>query len=154
MRMSKPVWWLLYTVIGIWLQHFLPGADLFVPGLLVCLQEEGPVPAFWLSCLWLLIQEGAGSLHFGVGFLWYAGLWVMFYGGKMVLESRSGVFIALYAVFSGSYHFFLLQIFSRLQGLDIPLGLQLQDSLRQIFILPFFWVLLMSLYRWRERSHA
>ncbi|ACV69504.1 hypothetical protein [Desulfohalobium retbaense] len=152
--MPKPLWWLLFTVVGIWLQHFLPGVDLLVPGLIVCLQEDGPAPALWLSAPWILIQEGTGSLHFGVGVLWYAGLWVLFYAGRLLLESRSGVFVILFAFFSGCYHFFLVQIFSRLQGLEVPLALQMQDSLRHIFLFPLVWLVVSFLYRGREAGHA
>jgi hypothetical protein len=68
--MRRIVWWMGFTACGIWAQSHVPGVDFLVPGLILSLQVEKASQTVWLGLVWLLLQEGMGSLPFGFGLLW------------------------------------------------------------------------------------
>ena len=68
--MHPIVFWLLYTIGGVWIQFLLPGVDVFAPALVVCMQEHRLRQFSWLFLCWIILQEGAGNMPFGGRLLW------------------------------------------------------------------------------------
>ena len=72
-------WWGFFTAVCIWMQNILPGIDCFGPALLVLLHLKRYKEAAWLTPVWIVINEGAGTLAFGVSILWRGGLVRVFF---------------------------------------------------------------------------
>lgn len=145
MSMTPALFWLVYTLAAVWLQAFFPGPDLFAPALLLVLQERGYSRLGWLLPLWILIQEGSGSLHFGTSLLWYSGLILFFCSTRNLLDSRGFLFICLMSIFAGVWQFLCLYLLSGLQELQVPKEQLLQQALQTVLALPLLWAVLLSL---------
>jgi len=145
----EALWWALYTVVGIWLQTLLPGIDCLAPGLIVCLQARRLTIAFWLAVLWILIQEGSGSLAFGASILWYAGLVIFFYGLSLFLTVKSAFFGLFLSLFAGLWHFSIIFLLANLQELSINFNELLVQSLQTIIVFPVLWGIVSLIYHLR-----
>ena len=145
----ESLWWALYTVVGIWLQTLLPGTDCLAPGLIVCLQARRWSVAFWLAAVWILLQEGSGSLAFGASILWYAGLVICFYGLSLFLTVKSAFFVVLLSFFAGVWHFSVIFLLANLQELSINFNQLLVQSLQTIIIFPVLWGIVSLIYHLR-----
>jgi hypothetical protein len=145
--MPEWLWWGIYTMVCIWLQSFFPGVDFFLPGLLVCLQEGKLWWAVWLGLICLIIQEGTGSLAFGTSLMWYAGLFVAFYAGKSLLESKNLLFILGFALVAGFWHWVTIFLMASLQNMQVMQEMLLKDSLFMVVGLPPMWGIVFLFYR-------
>lgn len=94
----SPVWWSAYLAVAIWAQELSGGLDFLSPGLLICLQSGRYWTAAWVAALWVLVQEGVGSLVFGVVVLFYAGMIALFLLSKWLLEPGNPLFILLFSL--------------------------------------------------------
>lgn len=151
--MAPALFWFLYTLLTIWLQAIFPGPDLFAPALLLLLQQRDFSRLGWLLPLWIVIQEGSGSMYFGTSLLWYAGLILVFHFARALLDTRGFLFIFLIAVFAGFWQYLCLHLLSGLQELHVPKGQILQQSLQTIVALPLLWSLLLGLKNRLFREH-
>ncbi|MFP4391488.1 MAG: hypothetical protein ACOC43_13705 [Desulfohalobiaceae bacterium] len=143
--MAPALFWFLYTLLAIWFQAIFPGPDLFAPALLLLLQQRDFPRLGWLLPLWIVIQEGSGSMYFGTSLLWYAGLILVFHFARVLLDTRGFLFIFLISVFAGFWQYLCLHLLSGLQELQVPKGQILQQSLQTIVAVPLFWSLLLGL---------
>lgn len=92
------VWWAGYLVIALWAQEISGGFDFLAPGLLICLQSERWWAAAWAAALWILVQEGVGTLAFGVVIFFYAGMFVFFLLSRWLLEPENPLFIFFFSL--------------------------------------------------------
>lgn len=90
--------WLGYLVTGIWAQELTGGFDFLAPGLLVCLQFRQWWTLAWMTGLLALVQEGLGSLAFGVVILFYVGMFLFFLLSRWLLEPENPFFILLFSL--------------------------------------------------------
>lgn len=146
--MRRAVWWLLFVICGIWLQELIPGADFLAAGVLICLQKERWLPAFWLTLCFILIQEGSGNLAFGSSLLMYAGLAAAFFLGRILLEPLNPVFIILFSLFLGAWHSGVLFVLVGLQSLTLPTHEIIRHGVVMAIGLPLFWGGTYALYKW------
>ncbi|MFZ5425517.1 MAG: hypothetical protein ACOZEN_00975 [Thermodesulfobacteriota bacterium] len=146
MNGRKVAFWSVFTLSGVWLQSFMPGVDFLAPGLILCLQEEKVRTTVFLGLLWLLIQEGTGSLAFGTAVIWYGVLAAMFFFGHWLFEARNFVFIAILGACLGVLHFGLMHVMTQLQDWLVPAGRVFMESIVQAVVFPVEWGILYIIY--------
>ncbi|MFW5489252.1 MAG: hypothetical protein ACNI3A_12695 [Desulfovibrio sp.] len=152
--MRSVFFWAVATISAIWGQTFLPGVDLLAPLFLVSLQEEKAAVNFWLCLIWVLIQEGTGSLAFGSGLLFYAALALLFWVGRWMFEAKNFLFVCILAVLSGLLHGGVTWVMATLEDVTIAPQWLLTTSLRQILCFILVWLLVARLYASRVKAHA
>ena len=135
-RTANMAWWAGYTFVGLLLQVHFPGVDALVPGLILSLQEERPRQTAWLFFLFLLIQEGTGSLVFGSAVLWYCGLFVLFAFGKIFFVTGSLFFTVILAATLGVFHVALMHTLGSLQGFSLSPYLLAEQAVTQALLIP------------------
>jgi hypothetical protein len=141
------LFWIGFILVGIWAQRFVPGADFFAPALIVCLQQRRVSTAIWLAGLFIVLQEGMGSLAFGSLILWYAGLMVVYLVGRWLFESRNLLFIFIIGVFLGVWRFILVRMMASLQDM-VPDQDQLYlECAIQAVLFTLEWGVLFLLYK-------
>lgn len=145
--MHPVLFWLIYTVAGVWVQRILPGVDVFAPALVVCLQERRVTQFAWLLPLWIVLQEGMGNLPFGNMILWYAGMLIFFVLGRWLFESRNIIFVFIIGILMGVWHFVLTQLMAELQNLEVVESQLFLESIHQAVVFPLVWALAFSLYK-------
>ncbi len=116
MWIKSIIFWSAFTIIGIWGQFLMPGVDFLTTGLVVLLQLGYLSSAFWFGLLWMLIQEGTGTLAFGAVMLYYAGLVLAFYFGAAFFEVRNLLFSAVFFMVLAAIKIGLIGIMISLQG--------------------------------------
>lgn len=131
--------WALFTLSGLWLQSFMPGVDFLAPGLVLSLQEERPRTTVVLGLIWLLLQEGAGSLAFGTVVLWYGALAGLFFFGHWLFEAKNFLFMVILGVCLGLLHFGLMQVMAQLQDWRVAPGRVLMEGVFQAVVFPVQW---------------
>lgn len=114
----------------------MPGVDFLAPGLIIALQEEKPRVVVWLALIWVLLQEGVGSLVFGSVILSYSALVFIYFLGHWIFEAKSFLFMIFLGLCLGALHFLLLPIVGTLQELYIPTNRILLESLLQALFFP------------------
>ncbi len=139
------VFWLLYTVLGVWAHSFFPGLDCFAPALIVCLHLRRYRTAFWLGSAWLLINEGAGALAFGSSIVWYSGVILFFFFIQLFLSSRHIYFVLTLALFAGGWQFFVFSSMIRFQEFKVAQETILSGSLMTMLFFPVGWLLVQGL---------
>ncbi|MCF8038017.1 MAG: hypothetical protein K9K79_01755 [Desulfohalobiaceae bacterium] len=139
------VFWLLYTVLCVWAHSFFPGLDCFAPALIVCLHLRRYRTAFWLGSIWLVINEGTGSLAFGSSIVWYCGLILFFFLIQLFLSSRHIYFVLTLALFAGGWQLFLYSSMVRLQELQVAQETILSGSLMTMLFFPVGWILVQGM---------
>jgi len=142
MNASRVVFWTVFTLGGIWLQSFMPGVDFLAPGLILSLQEEKPRATVVMGLIWLMIQEGTGSLAFGTVVIWYGVLAAMFFFGHWLFEAKNFVFVIILGASLGVLHFGLMNVMTQLQDWRVPEGRVLMEALVQAVVFPIEWGLL------------
>ena len=148
MRGARAGFWMVFTVSGLWLQSFMPGVDLLAPGLVLSLQEEKIRTSILLGLVWLLIQEGTGSLAFGTVILWYGILAALFYLGHWLFEAKNFLFMVIIGVALGVLHIVLMDVMGQLQGWRILMGRTFMEGVIQAVVFPVEWGLLYILFNW------
>lgn len=132
-------WWLLYIVAAIWAQSFVPGIDFMAPAIIVCLQHERLRQALWLTAAFIILQEGMGTLAFGAGLLWYGAMYLLFFVGRWLFESRNLLFVFFIGVTLGAWRFVLIQIMGQLEDLPIAAEPLAWESAMQAAIFTAGW---------------
>jgi hypothetical protein len=145
--MRRIVWWMGFTACGIWAQSHVPGVDFLVPGLILSLQVEKASQTVWLGLVWLLLQEGMGSLPFGFGLLWYAAATGLFLLGRWLFEARNLLFMSMLGLALGLLHYGLVLVMAGLQDWLVPTGRLLTESIHQVLFFPLEWAVIHAAYR-------
>lgn len=138
-KILNTLWWGGYLVIGILLQRFFPGCDALTPGFLLALQERRPWQTFWLFLIFVLLQEGTGSLNFGMGVLWFGGLVILFYISSRHFMAENIFFIAFLSLTMSLYQGFLLWFMAALQDISLDYINIVQKSVFQVLLIPIVW---------------
>jgi hypothetical protein len=139
-------WWAAFTIVGVWAQHFLPGVDFLAPGLLVSLQEERPLGTAWLAVVWIMLQEGMGTLFFGASLLWYGVLVLGFLLGRTLFDPRSVTLMFLLGLLGGAAHFLVTFLVMGLEDMTFPMRRALIESVLQAGLLPALWFVAHQLF--------
>ncbi len=63
--MLAGLWWITFTICGIWGQVLVPGVDFFAPGMAVSLRWQKPYVTVILAVVWVAVWAAA----------WVAGAW-------------------------------------------------------------------------------
>jgi uncharacterized membrane protein len=142
----RMVFWTVFTLSGIWMQSFMPGIDFLAPGLILSLQEEKIRTAVVLGLLWLLIQEGTGSLAFGTVILWYGVLTALFFFGHWLFEAKNFIFMVIIGVCLGVLHFVLMTVMAQLQDWRLILGRVFLEGVIQAVVFPVEWGLIYIIF--------
>ena len=124
----------------------MPGVDFLAPGLILSLQEEKPRASLILGLIWLLLQEGTGSLAFGTVVLWYGVLAAIFFLGHWLFEAKNFLFVVILGACLGVLHFGLMSVMTQLQDWRVPAGRVFLESLVQTAVFPVEWGLLYIIY--------
>lgn len=151
--MLAALWWLTFTVCGIWGQTMVPGVDFFAPGMAISLRWQKPQATVILTVIWVAIQEGAGGLAFGYGILWYFSLFAFLTIGRWLLDPGSLQFQALLGAALGLAHFFLLYLMAVLEMRAFPLKRVLLECGLQMLTYPVLWYLAENLFPERLKRH-
>lgn len=139
----KPVvlilWWATYIAGALIVQQNMPGVDALVPGFLLSLQEKKFWQSFWLFCIFVLIQEGSGSLTFGSAILWYGGQICLFHLSQRFFVAENIVFVLMLSASLGAYHFLLTWLMCSVEKLPLEGLLLARESLIQAAVIPVIW---------------
>jgi hypothetical protein len=138
-NLIRLVWWFTYIVGALVLQQQIPGVDALTPGFLLALQEKNPWRTFWLFLVFVLIQEGCGSLHFGSAILWYGGQAAFFRIGERFFVSDNFLFVFMLSLVLGVYHVLLVMFMCAVQGLPVEYVALLRESILQALLIPLVW---------------
>ena len=141
------LFWLAFILAGVWAQQFVSGVDFLAPALIVCLQQRRPGMAAWLAGVFIVLQEGMGSLAFGTLILWYAGLLVVYLVGRWLFESRNLLFIFIIGTFLGVWRMFLVRMMASLQDMDPDQGRLAVECAVQAVLFTLEWGVLFLLYK-------
>lgn len=147
MQLKNILWWIVFIATGVWVQHHIPGVDILAVGLLVSMQERRTAQTIWLALIFVLLQEGAGSLAFGTALIWYGGLAAAYSGGKWLFESQNMLFILLLGVVLGGLHVGLTLLFASLQDLEVDSMRLLMEGVLQAVITVPAWLTTRTLRR-------
>lgn len=139
-------WWVAFTFAAVWAQHFLPGVDFLMPGLLVSLQEERPSSTAWLVVVWIMLQEGMGTLFFGSTLLVYGLILLGFLIGRTVFDSRSVTLMCLLGLLAGAAHFLITLLVMGLEDMVFPAERVFFESALQAVLLPALWFVAHQLF--------
>ena len=140
MQWLSALWWVGYSIVGIILQRYVPGIDTLAPGLLLSLQERKPYQSLWLTVLFIAIQEGTGSLDFGLGLLWYGGLVVLLRIGSQFFSAESMLTVLLVSVGMGALRIGSLWLMQALSGMTIDYIALIDESIVQSIIFFVLWL--------------
>jgi len=144
--MLAAIWWLLFTICGIWGQTLVPGVDFFAPGLALSLRWQRPWATLLLTLIWVAIQEGTGGLAFGYGLLWYGVLFTLLTTGRFFLDPGSFQFQAILGGALGVAHFFLLYLMAVLEMRAFPVSRVALECLLQALCYPVVWYVADTLF--------
>lgn len=148
MKFYNTLWWIVFFIIAILLQRAFPGIDTLVIGLLVSLQERNPLQILWILLTIIIIQEGCGTLDFGVSILWYSCVIGLFFIGCWLFETKNLLFIFLLSISIGITKFFVTTLMSHLQNLPDNSTLLINECMLQALFIPFAWKLASLTRRW------
>jgi hypothetical protein len=136
---TRVLWWATYIAGALIVQQSIPGVDALAPGFLLSLQEKKNWQTFWLFCIFVLIQEGSGSLLFGSAVLWYSGQILLFRMSQRFFVAENAVFVLMLSAALGAYHFLLTWLMCSIQNLPLEFVLLSQESMIQAAIIPLIW---------------
>jgi hypothetical protein len=149
----RQLWWSGYIVIALFLQQQFPGLDALTPGFLLALQERKTAQTICLFLLFALIQEGMGSLHFGMAMLWYGGQILIFRLTSRLFVADNFLFVTILSASLGVYYGLLLCFMCALQNIPLAYGPLLRASFFQALAIPLIWGLTWA-FSLRARPHA
>lgn len=150
MNLYNFLWWTIFIICGIWAQYFVRGVDFLMIGLVLSLQEGRPAQTAWLLAIFVLIQEGIGSLSFGSSLLWYAMLVVLYSLGRWLFQAKNMIFMVLMGACMGVWHYLLIFIMSSLQDAVVSHDRLFFESVLQALLFPIGWAVANALRSRRE----
>lgn len=141
------IWWFLFTIGAIWAQSFMPGIDFMASAIIVCLQLERLRQAVWLTIAFIILQEGMGTLAFGAGLLWYGMLYLLYFVGRWLFESKNMLFVFFIGVSLGAWHFVLVQIMGQLEDLPVLAERLVWESAMQAAVFTLEWGVIYLIFK-------
>lgn len=144
--MSAVVFWLIFCILGVWVQFFAPGLDALAPGLIVSLQREHWSRTIWLGLAWMLVQEGIGSMAFGGVVLLYSLLIGGFILGCRLFDEANPLFMLLLGLGYGLLLILSQYILAGLQDVSLPIRSMLDRFLMQSVYFVLAWFIAYRLY--------
>lgn len=149
------LWWFLFTALCIWIHSFIQGIDCFGPALLVLLHLKRIKEAAWLTPIWILINEGAGSLAFGLSVLWIGGLVILFYLLCQYLSSSNLLFLLTLSLLAGAWNSTVIILMAALQELNIPSEEIFLLGIKTAVLFPVLWSgILVAFQHWGRSEHV
>ena len=133
------LWWLFFIISALFIQVFVPGIDALAPGLLISLQERRWQQSFWLAIIFMLIQEGTGSLSFGAAPLWYLAVTFLFLIGCRLFSGNNAFFVVLLSLALGCTHFLIVLLVTQIGAYTQSYEMLMFDSLAQAISFPLVW---------------
>ena len=94
-KTRNAIWWGGLCCIGLNLQRLVPGVDFLLPGLLVAMQERRYADLIWAVPLLVILQEGAGTLEFGLNLLRYMTAALLFFLGRWLFDVERLLYMLL-----------------------------------------------------------
>ncbi len=147
------LWWAVYIIAALILQQQIPGVDALAPGFLISLQDNKKWQTFWLFLLFVLIQEGAGSLGFGSAILWYGGQVILFRLTERLFVADNILFVLMLSASLGAYRCLLTWFMCIVQKVPVEYMTLVQESLLQAVLIPVIWGIA-CLIRPKALSHS
>lgn len=139
-KIANIVWWVLYCILGLGVQRFFPGVDALVPGVMISCQEGRPQQTGWLCLIFMLIQEGTGSLDFGTALLWYTSLILLFFTSRLFFETGSLFFVVILSLALALAHAGIVYTTSSLQGVTLNVYSLAEQATAQALLIPPLYV--------------
>lgn len=139
MKALNVLWWLVYICFAVFLQIFSTGVDFFIPALIVALQEKKKLQFGIVFFLFILIQEGMGTMPFGNVFLWYSLAVIFFYAWRWFFEVESLMFILLLSFALSVSHYFIVSVLASVQDIYIDYTALQDECVYQMFLTPILW---------------
>ncbi len=121
------------------MQQHVAGIDFLAPGFLIALAMRQKTEAAWLFLIFVLIQEGTGSLTFGTAMLWYGGQTLLFALSSHLFVLNNVLFISLMSLGLGVYRALLLLLMSALQDIPMNYNQIIFESIIQALVIPLVW---------------
>ena len=147
MSWTSAAWWLCYAVAAIALQALMPGLDFFLPGFILALQERNFPQLLAVGALFVMLQEGMGSMAFGGMLLWYALAAIVFYVGCGLLQGTGFLFVTLFGMLLSCSHYVIFALLVTLQDIPWDPSLLFDECLFQALFTPWVWWLASALRR-------
>ena len=139
MNWANVAWWAAYICLAVGLQTRFAGLDFLLPGLVLAIQERDTRQIFWLTAVFLLLQEGMGNMAFGGSLLWYMLTVASFFLGYSLFEVESFLFIFLLSGWLGAAHLGVFLVMAGLQDIPVNVAAVMEESVIQALITPFIW---------------
>ncbi len=139
MNLYNYTWWILSFIFSILGQRILPGIDILVVGLLISLQEHNPIQTSAILLISILLQEGCGTLDFGVSFLWYSCIIILFFIGRWLFEVENLLFVILLSLCIGLSKYSIITFMSRLQNFPENSLFVFKECMLQSLYTPILW---------------
>ena len=136
---SRFLWWGVYIVAALIVQQQIPGVDALAPGFLISLQEKNRWQTFWLFLLFMLLQEGAGSLGFGSAMLWYGGQVALFRLAGRLFIADNVLFVLMLSASLGALRALITWFMCLVQKVPVEYMLLTQECLLQAVLIPIIW---------------
>lgn len=136
---SNVIWWMTYAFVAIILQSILPGVDFLLPGYIVAMQEKNLKQFCWVGIIFVILQEGMGTLAFGAVLLWYLSIILIYLAGHWLFEVESLPFIFLLSIASSLAHYMVVIFIGNLSEIQIPEKTLIDKCVYQAFLTPFMW---------------
>ncbi len=138
--MRNVIWWIFFCIACLWAQRFVQGVDFLIVGLVISAREGRLLQTIWLFFMFLLLQEGAGTLSFGAGLLWQCGAMVLYVLGRWLFETRNVLFIFLLGCCLGGWRYVLIHGMAGLQEYTLsPRSMFLWECVLQALLFPLAW---------------
>ena len=144
--MNSFCFWLGYFLISVWGQEFVSGTDFFSPGLLVLLQFNRLKSALFLGLVILFVQEGTGSLNFGLIILLELGIFLLFILGTWLLTPTNLFFVFVYFLGLTIYRSALIWVLGNLQEIVVEF-FSIKMLVVQLVVYLSMWALVFSVYK-------
>lgn len=155
MGMRILLWWLFFTALCIWVHSIWSGIDCFGPALLVLMHLKRLKEAAWLGPVWILVNEGAGSLAFGLSVLWIGGLILVFLILGLYLSSSNLLFVLTLSVLAGIWHIAVLSLMTMLQEQIVLTEHILFQGLQTALVFPVLWAIMLAAFKhWGQSGHV
>jgi hypothetical protein len=102
-----------------------------------------------------VINEGAGTLAFGLSVLWIGGLVLVFFILCQYLSSSNFAFLLTLSVLAGIWQLATLRLMLTLQELNIPADQIVLQSIQTTLLFPLLWVAMLTAFkRWGQPRHV
>jgi hypothetical protein len=139
--MRNFIWWILYIVLAVWLQKFVPGLDALVPGFIICMQERNRQQTLLFLLVCIIFQQGCGTLPFGATIIWYGLVFGFFYMGGWFFMAENQLFILILSITLAIGRFFTFFGMGALQSLPLDTQAIFGQCIAQAVFTPIIWAL-------------